>query len=154
MRKSPFVAMSLLLSGAAHSVGANPALSAKEFCETLPSSADPLNPIKGLQQVRGTALRKLIVGSVMDTPYGRKLWESSTYFGSDGSFDSSVHRGEVGGTYRIKGASVRETTDGGQETSFAFYGRSDGIIVAHITYHCNGDEVRNYCVSFHRPVTQ
>ena len=69
MRKSPFVAMSLLLSGAAHSVGANPALSAKEFCETLPSSADPLNPIKGLQQVRGTALRKLIVGSVMDTPY-------------------------------------------------------------------------------------
>jgi len=145
----------LLLSGGAHSLEAAPAPSAREFCEALPQSDDPLKPVQGLQLIRGHALRKLVVGSVMDTPYGKTLWDSSTYFERNGRFSASVHSGEVGGTYRFEGTSVRETADsGGQETSFALFRRRDGIIVAHFIYHYQHDDVRNFCVSFEHPMTQ
>jgi hypothetical protein len=155
MRKFLPVALSFLLfSGAAESKEA-PAATASEFCETLPSSADPQKPIKGLKPIIGIALRKLVVGNVMTTAYGHQLGDSSTYFGKDGRFSRAVHRGEVRGTYRVQKGSVRETTDtGGQQTSFALYERKDGISVAHITYHYQSDEVRNYCVVFDRPMTR
>ena len=153
-RVPQIVSSFLLFSAAAHSETARVARPS-ETCEALPSTANPLKPIKDLNPIRGTALRRLVVGSVMTTPYGRQLWDSSTYYGSDGRFSRSVHRGEVGGTYRFRGGFVRERTDDpdSQETSFALYQRKDGIIVAHFIYHYQGDEVRNYCVSFDRPTT-
>jgi hypothetical protein len=155
MRNMPTLLASFLVLSGAVPLHAAPDPQPSEFCQALPQSADPLKPIKGLKPMRGAALRKLVVGSVMTTPYGRHLWDSSTYYGRDGRFSRSVHNGEVGGSYQFQGTSVRETTaTGGQQTSFELYMRKDGIIVAHITYHYQGNEVRNYCVSFDRPMRQ
>jgi hypothetical protein len=114
-----------------------------DYCKTLPRS------VEGLPQLKGKALRSLVVGSVMEALHSNSSHPSSSQFAKDGKYFLFSGANEVYGTYKIENNTISIRT-GPRRLSIRLYKRGKGLIVARAIFHYNQDEVRITCITLKR----